>query len=386
MLPEIQGIVKQVEAQKAELETLRSQLRDVEAKIAGQRIAKESVELLDALEKKMAGAEEAAVPLFDDSVDLCAAVFLKGIIEACQASFKRTNETAETVVDKLIVSEDKFISFLTTLSELQASENVPMYSAEELKAAYRALLPPRSENTQVSKAKLLDMLKKRYVCVHPITITDSLAIKGGKTVRRVAVNEALEALADPVEETGVHVIEEALSNVCTTFAQPFSSHQVLTLRVSSSIDEMNEALAQTARLLDLKMQATRNAGPALADLKDQVGQLRGRMATVQVSLNTMKTKLSETKRLIQGFEQAESMRKQEALDRHEAEKMTSRAKALMDKVRPKLEEVIPQAEALLEAGITSETAEALISSEKAMQELYEAIVDMRNQLAKESLQ
>jgi len=420
MLPEIQGIVKQVEAQKAELETLRSQLRDVEAKIAGQRIAKESVELLDALEKKMAGAtcspgggtvwraseiggaEEAAVPLFDDSVDLCAAVFLKGIIEACQASFKRTNETAETVVDKLIVaddqvSEDKFISFLTTLSELQASENVPMYSAEELKAAYRALLPPRSENTQVSKAKLLDMLKKRYVCVHPITITDSLAIKGGKTVRRVAVNEALEALADPVEDTAsglqrvrVKAEKDAREGFVTlqtingtTFAQPFSSHQVLTLRVSSSIDEMNEALAQTARLLDLKMQATRNAGPALADLKDQVGQLRGRMATVQVSLNTMKKKLSETKRLIQGFEQAESMRKQEALDRHEAEKMTSRAKALMDKVRPKLEEVIPQAEALLEAGITSETAEALISSEKAMQELYEAIVDMRNQLAKD---
>ncbi|CAE7402712.1 unnamed protein product [Symbiodinium natans] len=414
-LAEMQGIMKQVETMKADLDKLRGQLRDVELKSAGQRLAKESAELVETLEKKMVsapcstdggtvwraseigGAEEASVPLFDDSVDLSAAVFLKSIIEACQESLKRTNESTEALVDKLTladdkekVSEDKFISCLASLPELQAKEDVPLYSAEELKSAYRCLMPPRSEETQVPKAKLMDVLKKRYVCVHPITITDSLAIKGGKTVRRVSPNEALEALAEPAEDTASglqrvrvkaekdgkegYVTLQAING--TTFAQPFSSHQVITLRVESSIEDMSEALNTTARLLDAKLHATKGSGPSLPDFKE----LRPRIASVQMGLNTMRKKLSETKRLLQSIEQSESMRKQEALDRHEAEKMTSHAKALMDVVRPKLEEVIPTAEALLEAGVTTETAEALISSEKAMQSLYEAIVDTRKQL------
>ena len=54
---------------------------------------------------------ECALYTYIDALGLCCASRLWSLLQACQASFKRTNETAEAVVEKLILAEDKAASW-----------------------------------------------------------------------------------------------------------------------------------------------------------------------------------------------------------------------------------------------------------------------------------
>ena len=47
---------------------------------------------------------------------------------------------------------------------------------------------------EVTKEEFMNQFRRRYVCSAIVSMTDQLAVKGGKTIRRVDVNEVLEAV------------------------------------------------------------------------------------------------------------------------------------------------------------------------------------------------
>ncbi|CAJ1421222.1 unnamed protein product, partial [Effrenium voratum] len=393
--PSDANAVKQVEGMKvgiewsAELETWQNQIRENETRLATQRLIKESFEIVDVLEKKMASTEEVAAPL--DDADLSATVFMKHIIKALQESFVRTGESAEAVIGKMVaedkVLEDKFISTLQELPELQVGDKVPLFTAEELGAAFRTMLPKGQQ--EVSKSQFLDVFKTRYACVSAVSMTDSLAIKGSKTLRKLAPAEVLQAVGEPEKDAASGVMRVKVKSDKdgregfvtlraingTTFLQTFSPHQVMTTRIELAVDEMSEALGSTAKLLDTKL-----ASGHLAELKAEVSKLRPRIAAVQLSLNALKKKLADSKRKISAVEAAESTRKQEALDRNEAEQITQRALQGMGLVRPQIKEAIPKAEELTAKGSSIDNIEALLSSEQGLEKLYEDLIQLRRKL------
>ncbi|CAJ1416110.1 unnamed protein product, partial [Effrenium voratum] len=393
--PSDANAVKQVEGMKAELETWQNQIRENETRLATQRLIKESFEIVDVLEKKMASTEEVAAPL--DDADLSATVFMKHIIKALQESFVRTGESAEAVIGKMVaedkVLEDKFISTLQELPELQVGDKVPLFTAEELElgAAFRTMLPKGQQEArqEVSKSQFLDVFKTRYACVSAVSMTDSLAIKGSKTLRKLAPAEVLQAVGEPEKDAASGVMRVKVKSDKdgregfvtlraingTTFLQTFSPHQVMTTRIELAVDEMSEALGSTAKLLDTKL-----ASGHLAELKAEVSKLRPRIAAVQLSLNALKKKLADSKRKISAVEAAESTRKQEALDRNEAEQITQRALQGMGLVRPQIKEAIPKAEELTAKGSSIDNIEALLSSEQGLEKLYEDLIQLRRKL------
>ena len=52
---------------------------------------------------------------------------------------------------------------------------------------------------KVSKEQLLEFFKTRYSCVRPVTITTNAGIKGSKSIRKLLLNEVLEALEEPIK-------------------------------------------------------------------------------------------------------------------------------------------------------------------------------------------
>lgn len=388
------SILKEVEDMKVELEKWHKQLEDLEVKGLTQKLIQESFELVDVLEKKLERTEEVVAPLSDDPQDVSAMVFLQAIVQALQRSFVRLGQSPETAVTQMIhedkVVEEKFVSAMRALQELQVDESNPsvcLFSEEELKAAYRVC-----DKTEVTKSKFLDYFKARYVCVNLVTMTDQPAVKGSKTIKKLAVHEILEALgseAQKDEASGLlrvkvrekdgkegYVTLESING--TTFIKTILPHQVMMTTVEVAVEEMAEALTSTAKQLDSKMRG--NNGP-LPDIKAEVTKLRPRIAQVQQTLNGLKKKVSTAKKLLAEIEEKESTRKQEAMDRYEAERMINSAKDLMDLVRPMISEVIPAAESLKAADTTSScTIQELVKSQTALENLYQAIVDLRQKL------
>lgn len=390
------SILKEVEDMKVELEKWQKQLEDLEVKGLTQKLIQESFDLVDVLEKKLQRTEEVVAPLSDDPQDVSAMVFLQAIVQALQRSFVRLGQSPEAVLVTQMIHEDKvveekFVSALRALQELQVDESNPsvcLFSEEELKAAYRAMC---DKQTEVTQSKLLDYFKARYVCVNLVTMTDQPAVKGSKTIKKLAVHEILEALCDSQkdEASGLlrvkvkekdgkegYVTLESING--TTFIKTILPHQVMMTTVEVAVEEMAEALTSTAKQLDNKMRGTN--GP-LPDIKAEVTKLRPRIAQVQQTLNGLKKKVSTAKKLLAEIEEKESTRKQEAMDRHEAEKMINSAKEGMELVRPKISEVIPAAESLKAADSTSScTIQELVKSQTALENLYQAIVDLRKKL------
>lgn len=396
ILSEKLTILKQVEDMKAELEGWQKQFEELQARNAIQKLIKESFDLMDALEKKMQSTEEIAGPLSDKAEDISAVVFLKAVVEALQQSFERTAVSPEAAISSMLqedkVVEQKFVSELRALPELQVENSVPsipLFSEQELKAAYRAMCD--KEQTEACKSRFLDFFKTRYTCVSLVTMTDRLAVKGSKTLRKLALYEVLDALEDPLKDevsglmrvkvkaekdgTQGYVTLQSLNG--TTFIKSFLPHQVMMMRVESSVEDMNEALTSTAKQLDAKLQVTRGSTGPLGEVKAEMTKLRPRIAEVQTTLNSLKKKLFTAKKLLGDFEASESTRKQEALDRHEAEKITNRAKEGMDLVRPLISEVLPAAESLKNSSCT---VQELVKSETALEDLYQAIVDVRKKM------
>ena len=92
-------------------------------------------------------------------------------------------------------------------------------SEEQMKLAYRRFCgeafeasgEPYGAKDGLTESRFLDEFRTRYLCTAPVTMTNGLAtwremkgskgrlevIKGGKTVRKVDVNEVLEGLEAP---------------------------------------------------------------------------------------------------------------------------------------------------------------------------------------------
>ena len=49
----------------------------------------------------------------------------------------------------------------------------------------------------LTESRFLEEFRTRYLCTAPVTMTSDLMIKGGKTVRKVDINEVLEGLEAP---------------------------------------------------------------------------------------------------------------------------------------------------------------------------------------------
>jgi len=400
-IAEVQEMLKKAEVLEGELQSQRNELRSQEDKLSSKKLLKESYDLVDALEAKMKDAEKIAAPITDENVSCASSVHLQNIIEAFNKSITRTSGTSEALIAKLVVDdkvpEEGFITFCQELPELLVEEGVPLFSDEELKGAYKALLG--GEGEQVTKADLADKFKIRHTVINAVAMTDRLAIRGGKTVRKLAMHEVLESLAETEKDmqSGLNRVKckadkdgkEGFVTVAaingTRFLEPFSAVAAMTQKIDHAVNEMTEALRDTAKTLDQRMGNVKGGskGGATAETKAEITkQLRPRIAAVQLSLNTLKKKLTSTRQVLSETEANESGRRQEALDRSAAAKIVKSSQQAAETVRKLSAEALPPGEKLAGQPLSEneKDVEALLAAERGLVSLSETIAEARSQL------
>merc|ERR1719491_330394 len=92
------------------------------------------------------------------------------------------------------MTEEKFISFVKSLPDLMEQGEL-IFTEEQLKTVYNRM--DTSGEGKVAEQDFLIHVVNRYICVNASSMTEHLSVKGGKTVRKVEVNEAFAALGEP---------------------------------------------------------------------------------------------------------------------------------------------------------------------------------------------
>jgi DNA-binding FrmR family transcriptional regulator len=341
---------------------------------------------------------------------LPAKIYLSNVVEALRQSLNGNNEKPDALIAKFSgqkVTEEQFIAFCLELPELLVDGKIPLYSHDELKAAFKSLAASEiqengrtSETSEVSKQCLLNQFQTRYTCSASVVMTDKLAVRGCKTIRKLQVGEVLDVLEDAVKdersgllrlkartEDGVEGYVTLTGNVTgMKFLEPFLPHTALLQRVETTLQQMTEALKDCAKELDTKMQATsssRHSTP-LADAKAEISKLRPRIAAVQSTLTGLRKNLTSARQTISETEDSEKRRREEALDRGVASSLTESAQKEVSEVFTQLDKVLPIAEkfAELRSSTSEESAdnvsiEGLLESEKDLSAIVEALSGLK---------
>jgi hypothetical protein len=276
---------------------------------------------------------------------------LKEKSKTCDGLFAEISGNEEKITEAKLVS---FLSSLPTLTE----EKDSLFTEEELQATFRLLGKGTGE---ITKEHLSEQFQTKYMVTGKVSMTDSVTVKGGKTVRKLEINEVLEALDEPAKDPGLGLLRvkakaekdgkegfiTIAGNQGTVYLEAYSPWTACEKRVERAVQEMFEQVGSTARYVDLKAEELRSvkSGP-LADTKAELVKLKPRVIKVREAQTALKGKVAEAQRKYVESVEAEKKRRQDAADRRAAKAMTDQANEQANALQEQVDKSVAAAETL----------------------------------------
>merc|ERR1712187_291429 len=162
------------------------------------------------------------------------------------------------------ITEAQFVTYVTSL--LQLEENKEKFlSEEQQKASFKRML--KGEATELTEESFLEQFRSRYMVTTLVTMTDSLTVKGGKTVRKLEAGEVVEALDEPSKEETVGILRVKAKtekdqkegyitlsgNQGTVYLEPYSDIIACQKQFEVSLTELSEAAKGMSNYIDNKV-------------------------------------------------------------------------------------------------------------------------------------
>eukprot|EP00931_Biecheleriopsis_adriatica_P025091 TRINITY_DN154_c0_g1_i6.p1 TRINITY_DN154_c0_g1~~TRINITY_DN154_c0_g1_i6.p1 ORF type:complete len:1521 (-),score=627.15 TRINITY_DN154_c0_g1_i6:106-4536(-) len=362
----VKDITKHLERLSKMVSTLDKQktlLRDQEHRFVAQRLRKDAMEQIEKLEKKLEETAEKASPLSDEAA-MTAVVFLAHAVEKLKRELKKESKTpkdffAELSAGKGTIEEEAFVTKLKSLPE-EGPEDVPL-SDEQLKAAYKRMAGGK-EDGKVDESQFLDEFTSRYLCSAAVTMTDGLVIKGGKTVRKVDVNEVMEALSEPAKEETLGLMRinvkaekdgkegfvTVAGNQGTVYLEPYSKQSAFQKTVEQEFKAVHEACRDTTKYLESKVDELKavRTGP-LAETKSELLKLKSRVSKVQMSMQDIRKKAAQAEKKFGSVMEEEKKRRQEAADKKAAEALVEDVVQMVASAEEAMGKITTAAEGLI---------------------------------------
>jgi len=271
----------------------------------------------------------------------------------------------EEIGEKGPITAAKFVAFMEKLPELTGQKDL-MLSEEQLNASFARM--DTKGGGEVSEDEFLDHFRTRYLVNAVVSMTDGMAVKGGKTVRKLEVNEIVEELEEPKKEPGLNLMRVkartekdgkegyiTVSGTSTTFLVPYDPITAMEKKVEQAMQELVEAGGKTQKYVDTKVDELKSVhkGP-LAETKTALLAMGPRIRKVQHERKSLKTKIAESRKKQQEAMENEKKRRQEALDRAGADKILEEVNSVVGEAEEKVEKAVEAAQAL----VSSRGAEA----------------------------
>lgn len=291
---------KLTELQK-ETDKQKTSLKEHELKFVAQQLVRDAKDATQKLESQLEATKQTAASLIMDSEgdNFRGSLFLGVCTDALKAHMGTINVTSEELFKKMSgeadkLEEAKFVAFLKDLPELKEQKDLDI-SEEHLQIAFGKLGKSNGNAGEVSQTTFLDQFRPKYVVTTLVSMTDAMVVKGGKTIRKLAVNEVIEALGDPVKDEvgllrvkarsekdgkeGFVTLEGQQGKV---FMQPFSAYGALQQKIERALQELEEELAKTAKMVDSKIKDLRKRPGVLGEARDELLKVQPRINHVRL--------------------------------------------------------------------------------------------------------
>jgi len=192
-------------------------------------------------------------------------------------------------------------------------------------------------------------------------MTESLTVKGSKTVRKLLPDEVLEELEAPAKDENLGLMRvkaraekdgkegyiTLAGNQGSVYLEPYSPHAACEKRIEHAIQELSQAVSQTLRHIEQKVEELRGVkGGPLAETKVEMAKLKPRTSKVQAALNELRRDVVEAQRKHKENVEGEKKRRQEAVERRKAQKMVDAATQCLNSLQEQVDKHVPAAEAL----------------------------------------
>mmetsp|Transcript_122013 Transcript_122013/g.304481 ORF Transcript_122013/g.304481 Transcript_122013/m.304481 type:complete len:1901 (-) Transcript_122013:56-5758(-) len=385
---------------QAELDTQVGHLRDQEHKFVAQRLVKDATDQVEVVEKKLADTTAVAAPLVSEQKeDFGAALYLTQLIEALRQHMASAGKTLDEIYAAAsggaeTLSEAAFAAFVGKLPEVTEKEDC-LYSEDELKAAFKRIA--EEGKSEISKAQFKDQFRSKYFVTTTVAMTDSLAVKGGKTVRKLGVNEVIEALEEPSKDPGLGLARVKAraekdqkegyitlrGNQGTDYLAPYDPYVACENRVEGSIQELLDAANGAQRYVEKKIGDLKGVdkGP-LGDARSAMLALKPRISQVQQAQVQLKRKVAQARKQHQESLEAEKQRRQAAIDRRAATAIMDEAASGSKAAEEQVEKAIAAADVLVKSkgSEAEESASAFSQAEKDLTGAAEASEKVEEQV------
>lgn len=319
---------------------------------------------------------------------------IKHVGTALRKYMKENNLSIDGLFDEVrrdseSLSKDGFLSYLQDLPQKLEQEDLE-FSPERQLDIFKCLDKDKDDLLNLQEFK--ELVRRRFVCMNDITMTDVRDISNSKTLGKLDSNDLLDAYGDPEEEaTGIVRIECSLvpgsksgwvtmqGNGGTTYLQPYCPFDAFDSEASSKIKEAIKyaSTAQASvknKLLELRGAAQGPLSCARAELQKQ----QGKIAAGQAALDTIRKKMAVAKRDYAQKEKLEANAHIEARERKAAEALLSDTRDHLKQLEVRADEfrmVCEPFASMKEARELNEYATPASTLEKA-EELVKLVVEV----------
>merc|ERR1719245_1251600 len=118
------------------------------------------------------------------------------------------------------------------------------------------------DSSEVEEAEFLQHFQCRYICTAQVSMTDGLAVKGGKTIRKLDVNEVVETIGVPIKDgtLGLERVQAKAEkddkegfitlsgNQGTKYLAPCTAYY----EVQKLIEALGDEMSKTSKYIDTK--------------------------------------------------------------------------------------------------------------------------------------
>jgi len=372
-------------------------LEDQQQKFVASLLLEDATKLLGQLEESVMRARSSASPLLMGiSEDFSSAILLMRIIDAFRTYLEDTSKHAEDLKNELGKKGDEveIQDIQVFLKKMVVDEDLFNCSSEQIRSA---IYPLADSNGRVSKEKLLQQLKRRYVCAATLSLTEGSALKASPIIRKLEVAEVVEALGEPVQpESGparLHVRSEVdgeegyASLTGQKGAELLELHTPLKVcqrQCERELRDTADAILQSSEHFERKIEElAKAAGGPLADAKCELEALQPRVTEIQGAYSQLKVEFLKARSRHDELAREEWNRQKDAADARATARVTAGVRAKVADLTAEIETSLTNAQKILKSGTcasVSQFNECMSSFEAASAKIKDAYCQISAQM------
>lgn len=359
-------IIAQVDALKklqAALDLQKNDLNEREHMFVSQRLQKDATDMVEKLDKAYeATCEQASILTAEKMEGITAVIYLQNIIEVLRQYMKGEKKTSQELWAEIgentgKIVEAQFLAFVTKALAREENKDA-FFSEEQQKQAFGVLA--REGGPDVVEEDFLEQFRLRYLVTEKVSMTDTFAVKGGKAVRKLEVNELVEALEEPAKEDTAGILRikaktekdglegfiSLSGNQGTVYLTPFSAFTATRKEVEKAVAALGVSAKEAMKFMDVKADELKaiRTGP-LRELKDELLKMRPRIAKVQHNQADLRKKVAASEKKLNEIMEAEKRKRLESAERKANAVILDAVSSAVEALQAEVEKALPTADA-----------------------------------------